>query len=74
MKEKDMIAMFPDATKKEQVIKKYYPPDEKYFTSMFNKDMLLIGLFGLGSAIALVVLFYVIIYAQAIDEYLTPTK
>lgn len=72
---KNLIEQFPDATKKpERKIEKYYPPDDEYFTKMFNRDMLLIGLFGMGSAIALVVLFYVIIYAQAIDEYLTPIK
>lgn len=70
MNQKQINAMFPDTTKKEPVIKKYYPPDEKYFTRMFNRDMLLIGLFGVASAVALVVLFYAIIYGPVIDKTL----
>jgi hypothetical protein len=45
-------------------------PDQKDFTKMFWKEMLYIGLAGLAAAIALVVLFYAVIYGENIDNTL----
>jgi hypothetical protein len=45
-------------------------PDQKAFTKMFWKEMLYIGLAGLAAAIALVVLFYAVIYGENIDNTL----
>lgn len=67
---KNLIDQFPDATKKEPVIKKYYPPDQKEFTRLFRREMGYISLGALVTAAFLIWMFYAIIYGPIIDKTL----
>lgn len=67
---KTLKEQFPDATKKEPVIKKYYPPDQREFTRLFRKEMGYIALATFVVAVFLIWMFYAIIYGPIIDKTL----
>lgn len=67
---KTLKEQFPDATKKEPVIKKYYPPDDKEFTRIFRREMGYIALGVLVATILSIWAFCAIIYGPIIDKTL----